>query len=212
MPVTCSCPRSAALETIPNADCPVNFGQTQKAIFVRKFKDDGTENSITVENSKLKASWIALMTAEDGTKVIISPYLQAPTNEAGAPITFGGGNDTPGGIAIVMGTEPSVFNAVIRQTPQTVIAAMKALQCEDLGVYLINENGQIAGKKVGENLLPFPIAQGTFNVTDLILGGKDTPDGNNVTWSFIAGWSDGFEMITPTDFNALQLRLPANPA
>ena len=103
----CSCPAATALTTIPAAGCPETFGQIQKIAFQRLKKADGTENKFTTSNDiKLKASWTALMAAADGSKVVVSPYVQAPTNEAGSARTFGGGNETLGGIELVIGREP----------------------------------------------------------------------------------------------------------
>ena len=75
-------------------------------------------------------SWTALTAALDGTKIVVSPYIEAPTNEAGAAITFGGGNETLGGQQRIIGREPSTFSAVIREQGQDVAKALKMLQCE----------------------------------------------------------------------------------
>ena len=120
----CKCPRGAALPNIPAVTCPESFGQIQKVAFVRLYKTNGTKNKfVTASDIKLKASWTPLLTAADDTKVIISPYIQAPTAEAGKARTFGGGNETLGGIDEVIGREPTPFVGVIRKAPQTVIKA-----------------------------------------------------------------------------------------
>ena len=99
----CTCPAAEALTTIPSAGCPESLGQIQKIAFQRLRKADGTKNSFTSQNSiLLKASWTALMAASDGTKIVLSPYVQAPTNEPGSPRTFGGGNETLGGVEIII--------------------------------------------------------------------------------------------------------------
>ena len=106
----CTCPAATALTTIPAAGCPESFGQIQKIAFQRLHKADGTKNAFTSTNSiLLKASWTALMAADDGTKIVLSPYVQAPSNEAGGPRTFGGGNETLGGVEIIIGREPTTF-------------------------------------------------------------------------------------------------------
>ena len=161
----CTCPAAAALTTIPSAGCPESFGQIQKIAFQRLAKADGTKNSFnSTAQITLKASWTARMAANDGSKIVISPYVQAPSNEAGSPRTFGGGNETLGGVEQVIGREPSTFSAVIRAVSQSVIKAMKALQCEaqgdNLGVYLIDENGAIEGIKdpsAANTWYPIPI-------------------------------------------------------
>jgi hypothetical protein len=45
------------------------------------------------------------MSAADSTKIVISPYIQAPNVEAGAARTFGGGNETLGGVEQIIGRE-----------------------------------------------------------------------------------------------------------
>lgn len=200
----CKCPRGAALPDIPAVTCPESFGQIQKVAFVRLYQTDGTKNKfVTASDIKLKASWTPLLTAADDTKVIISPYIQAPTAEAGAARTFGGGNDTLGGIEEIIGREATPFTGVIRKAPQTVIKALKNLQCESIGVYLFDENGAIgaiAGTTEGDY---FPIPIRSFFVGDKTLGGFEAPDSNAIQWSFLPNWSDDLKLIAPTDFNPL---------
>ena len=200
----CKCPIGAALPDIPAVTCPETFGQIQKVAFVRMYKTDGTKNKfVTASDIKLKASWTPLLMAADDTKVIISPYIQAPTAEAGAARTFGGGNDTLGGIEEIIGREATPFTGVIRKAPQTVIKALKDLQCENVGVFLFDENGAIgaiAGTTEGDY---FPIPIRSFFVGDKTLGGFEAPDSNAIQWSFLPNWSDDLKLIAPTDFNPL---------
>ena len=130
MALTCACPAATALTTIPAVTCAENFGQIQKVAFQRLYTS-GTKNGFNT-SSKITAlaSWTAAMALSTSGKIVVSPYIQAPTSEAGAARTFGGGNETLGGVEIVIGREPSTFNAVIRSVQQAVIKAMKALQCE----------------------------------------------------------------------------------
>ena len=122
----CSCPAGAALPQVPNASCPQDFGQTQKIIFQRIFKTAGTKNSFTQSASiKELASWTALFSASDGTKCVITPYVEAPTADGGDAITFGGGNDTVGGTTKVIGRNPVNMSFVMRQMTQDVIKALK---------------------------------------------------------------------------------------
>ena len=201
----CKCPRGAALPDIPAVTCPESFGQIQKVAFVRQYKTDGTKNKFDlVADIKLKASWTPLLTAVDDTKVIISPYIQAPTAEAGAARTFGGGNDTLGGIEEIVGREATPFTGVIRKAPQTVIKALKDLQCESIGVYLFDENGAIGA--IGDATTAgtyYPIPIRSFFVGDKTLGGFEAPDSNAIQWSFLPNWSDDLKLIAPTDFNPL---------
>ena len=199
----CSCPAGAALPQVPNASCPQNWGQTQKIIFQRIFKTAGTKNSFTQTASiKQLSSWSALFSASDGTKCVITPYVEAPTADGGDAITFGGGNDTVGGTTKVIGRNPVNMSFVMRQMTQDVIKALKGLQCEDeLGVYLVNGDGQILAISSADNTYtPIPIR--SLFISDLKLMGLDNPDENALSFSFLPNWSDDAKVVTP-DFNPL---------
>lgn len=199
----CSCPAGAALPAVPNASCPQDFGQCQKIIFQRIFKTAGTKNSFTQSASiKTLSSWTTLFTASDGTKCVITPYVEAPTSDGGDAITFGGGNDTVGGTTKVIGRNPVNMSFVIRQMTQDVIKALKGLQCEDeLGVYLVNGDGQILALSSKDNeYTPIPIR--SLFVSDLKLMGLDNPDENSLSFSFLPNWSDDAKVVTP-EFNPL---------
>ena len=199
----CSCPAGAALPAVPNASCPQNWGQTQKIIFQRIFKTAGTKNSFTQSASiKQLSSWTALFSASDGTKCVITPYVEAPTADGGDAITFGGGNDTVGGTTKVIGRNPVNMSFVMRQMTQDVIKALKGLQCEDeLGVYLVNGDGQILAISSSDNTYtPIPIR--SLFISDLKLMGLDNPDENALSFSFLPNWSDDAKVVTP-DFNPL---------
>ena len=199
----CSCPAGAALPQIPNASCPQDWGQTQKIIFQRIFKTAGTKNSFTSSSDiKQLSSWTALFSASDGTKCVITPYVEAPTSDGGDAITFGGGNDTVGGTTKVIGRNPVNMSFVMRQMTQDVIKALKGLQCEDeLGVYLVNGDGQILALSSADNeYTPIPIR--SLFISDLKLMGLDNPDENALSFSFLPNWSDDVKVVTP-EFNPL---------
>ena len=219
--LTCACPANTALTTIPAVGCSESFGQIQKVAFMRLKKADGTVNSF-VDGSATgidkKAAWTAKMALTDGGKAVISPYIQAPTQEGGDARTFGGGNDTLGGVEIVIGRNPSTFNGVMRAVPQSVIKIMKSLQCEaqadNLGVILFDENGSIeAIKKVTsgtpETVEYMPIPIRSLYIGDKIHGGLEAPDSNAISWSFLPNYSDDLAIVAPTDFNPLTDLVPA---
>lgn len=155
-----------------------------------------------------KASWAPLLSADDDTKIVVSPYIQAPTAEAGAPRTFGGGNETLGGIEEIIGREPTPFTAVMRKMPQSLIKALKELQCEsdsqNLGVYLFDENGAIGAlQDLTTATTHYPIPIRSLFIGDKTLGGFEAPDSNAIQWSFLPNWSDDLVIIVPEDFNPL---------
>lgn len=194
---------------IPVSNCPESFGQIQKVAFQRLYKSTGEKNSFTTTAGiGKKASWTSLLSADDDTKIVISPYIQAPTAEAGAARTFGGGNETLGGVEEIVGREPTPFTGVMRKLPQKIIKALKELQCEswadNLGVYLFDENGAIGAiqdAKTATTHYPIPIR--SLFIGDKTLGGYEAPDSNNIQWAFLPNWSDDLAIIVPEDFNPL---------
>lgn len=204
----CKCP-AVALPNIPNFTCAENFGQIQKVAFQRLYKSTGEKNSFTASAGiGEKASWAPLLLADDDTKIVVSPYIQAPTVEAGAPRTFGGGNETLGGIEEIIGREPTPFTAVMRKMPQSLIKALKDLQCEsdsqNLGVYLFDENGAIGALQdptITKTHYPIPIR--SLFIGDKTLGGFEAPDSNAIQWMFLPNWSDDLAIIVPENFNPL---------
>lgn len=216
MGLNCGCPLGNSIESIPIQDCKESFGQIQKVIFQRIYATGATLNEIShastaADSELLKATYTAFFTANDGTKMVISPYIQNPTSEAGDIRTFGGGNQTLGGIPIVIGSDPSTFEAIIYQEAQSTIKAMKSLMCENIGVWLIDEYGNIGCLKVEttadavttEHYRPIPVSQ--FFVGDKKLGGFEEPDSNAVKWNFFPNWSDNLVILKQSgmDFNPL---------
>lgn len=204
----CTCPAATALTTITAVTCPENFGQIQKIAFQRLVAS-GVKNSFTsVTPIGTLASWTALKSAADSTKVVISPYINAPTVEAGEARTFGGGNDTLGGIEEILGASPTTFSAVLRKMPAATIRDLKKLMCEadagNLGVYLFDENGMIGAIQDSSVLTTYyPIPVRSLFVGDKSLGGFEAPDSNAISWSFLPNWSDYLAKVAPTDFNPL---------
>lgn len=201
MGINCGCPAGAHLADLEIAECKESLGQIQKVIIQRIYKTTGEKNSIPAENFKTKAALAALASASDGTKIIISPYIQNPTTEPGAARTFGGGNQTLGGIEIVIGREPTAFSGIIYQESQSVIKTLKGYSCENIGVYLIDENGSIAAltEDSGASYMPIPV--GKFFVGDKKLGGFEEPDSNSIEWNFFPNWSDNLVIVKATEFD-----------
>lgn len=200
MAIICTCPLAAAIDTLPVATCPEEFGQVQKIIFQRK----GSTITILTTNPNLLATWTALKAAVDGTKVQISPFVQGPEVVPGEAREYGGGNDTLDGIPIILGSDPTAVSAKIIRVKQDVIEALKKYKCEDMGVFLINAAGQIAGvtDDIGTPLTfaPFPI-RGLF-VGDKAMEGFGGVDSNAIKFQMPENWSDKFHVVTPVDFLA----------
>lgn len=205
MGLNCGCPLGAHIADLEIEECKESMGQIQKVLFQRVYQTAGTLNAI--DDPTKKASWATLLSAADGTKVTVSPYIQGPTTEAGAARTFGSGNQVLGGIPITIGREATTFTGTIYQENQKVIAQMKDYQCETIGVYLIDENGNIGclvdDMDAPTEYMPIPIY--SFFVGDKSLGGYEEPDSNAISWSFVPNWSDKFYIIKreSMDFNPL---------
>lgn len=198
----CSCTTTAALPDIPNTECKQSFGQIQKLAFVRIYSTGTTKNKFSTTDDITKlATWQKFTGASDGTKIVVTPFVEAPTQDGGDAITFGGGNDTLGGVEMRVGRNATNMSFALREWMQSAIKSLKALECEGaLGVYLINEHGQIEARKVGEEYFPLPI-QSLF-VSDKIHGGLQEPDNNSLQFSFAPNYSDDLVIVTP-EFNAV---------
>ena len=205
--LTCQCPSPTALPDIPCVKCPERFGQIQKIAFQRLRADDGTKNGFPksggTDTITDLANWQSAMTAADSTKIVISPYIYSPTQETGAPRTFGGGNDSLGGVEEIIGREYSSFTASMRNCPQSVVSALKQMQCEGaLGVYLLDQYGNIECL-IDEDGDAYPIPIKSFFVGDKVHGGIDNPDTNVIQWSFVKDYSDDLHIFVVENFNPL---------
>ena len=191
----CSCP-VGAFPTVNDVTCSENFGQVQKALFCK------ISTFETVSASP--AGVVAALQAKIPTSALVSPFLEGPSQEAGEARTFGGGNDTPNGVEVFLGMGPSTFSAAMRGVPQNIIADMKALICfaevNDLGVILINGEGQIEGVGGGTSQAPTlaPIPIRALRISDKIHGGYEEPDRNEISWQFLPDYSDDVVIVTPT--------------
>lgn len=216
MSLICQCPAAAAITTIPAVSCPENFGQIQKVAFQRLRKADGTRNSFTATAAiGLKASWTALLAAADGSKVVVSPYINAPADSGGDARMTSGGNDDLGGIPEVLGGNPVQFDGSLRSIPQATIKIMKQLMCEanagNLGVYLFDENGKIQAlqdQTTATTYYPIPIR--ALFIGSKIHGNFDAKDSNAISWQYPDNYSDDLAIVTPTDFNPLTDLVPAS--
>lgn len=205
MGLNCGCPAGAHLADLVIPECKEALGQIQKIAFQRVYKTAGELNAVTEPTTK--ASWATLFSAADSTKLVISPYVQNPTTEPGAARTFGGGNQSLSGVEIVIGREPTTFSAVMYEESQAVIATMKKYMCENVGVFLIDEYGNI-GCRVDNMEAPtqyMPIPIGKLFIGDKKLGGFEEPDSNTLEFSLYPNWSDNLYIIKhdTLDFNPL---------
>jgi hypothetical protein len=204
----CNCPLGTALPDINLQDCPSEFGQLQKLVVMRVKKADGSLNEI--ENPEVIASWTTAKTAVDDTKVVVLPMVHNPSVTPGDSKIFGeNSNETPDGAGIVMGENPTTLAGNFAQQPMNVIQQIKALECEKIGVFMINAAGQIFGKKGTETegetpstaLKPIPIK--AFFVKAPELGNSENPMKSDFQCKMDWDWYHDTMTVTPTDFDAL---------
>lgn len=207
--ISCQCPAGSSITTIPVVHCAERFGQTQKIIFQRL---DGGTNKIADGTSANQAGKYAtwspffLNSLNDSTKMVITPFVEDPTDDGGDAKTVGGGNDSLNGVERIIGSNPINFSCKLNNVPQEVVAAIKSLMCEclggNLGCYLINENGQIEGILNGGYWYPIPIQK--LFVSDKHHGGLEADDYNDLSFAFAPGYSDKLDILT-LDQSALTL-------
>lgn len=216
MNITCQCPAATAIPDLPNIVCTQSFGQIQKVAFVRLRTAAGVRNSFVVSGSagsqtgsitKL-ASWEPKLSAEDGTKIVVTPYINAPADSGGDARMTGGGNDDLGGIPDVLGANPVQFAGQFRGIPQSAIKSMKELICEanagNLGVFLFDDAGQIeAIKDETVDTTHYPIPIRALFIGDKMHGNYDAKDYNAISWHYQEGYSDNLVIVKPDDFNPL---------
>lgn len=207
MGLLCTCPQSTALGSITQDSCPESIGQIQRLLFQRKFSAAKTLNGFTIATAAptALASWTALTAANNSTKVTVSPYVSAPNIEPGQAREYGGGNETIGGIPVIVGREPTTFTGSFIQVSQRTVTELKKYQCEDVGVYLVDEYGRIVGLTDSHAtptvFRPIPLA--SLFIGDKMLGQLENVDKNDITFRFFPNWSDMLHIVTPADFNAL---------
>lgn len=211
MALLVTCPAPSEIPDIPIPACIEDFGQITKLLFQRRYSSGTTQNSFTIAatNPNVIATWTTVLTATDGTKVQATPQVNNSNLEGAEPVTFGGGDATAFGISRIVAQDPSTFTCEFHQQRQDVIEALKLYQGEILSVYFVNEFGYIAG--VTDSISSpttfkgFPIAPGTFFVSDKNGGKRESPDMNMLQFQMYPNWSDKFYAVAPTDFNGNDL-------
>ncbi len=211
--MACNCPIATALTTITPNSCPTELGQIQRAWFVRKGQviwDTATAGVANVPGTiagdvvTVIQGWNVLKIALDDTKVVFAPLFGGDITIAPAEAITQGGNDnsTLNGQTYFVAFPDSAFSARYDQLTATQTGELKELVCEDLEVYLINEDGDIIGDASTTGTFK------GFDVSNVALQSRNvqgfaTRDSNIMSFQMDADWDTVFEKQTPTDFNAL---------
>lgn len=191
------------MPTLDNFSCPADFGQVRRFAIMRLTKADGTRNSFTTTAPiGTLASWSAKLAKTDGEKVVISPDVYGYSESGGDAITWGSGNEVPGGMPEIVGANPVTATGTFRHLPQSMVKKMLDLQCEQIGIIFISENGQFEAVKGEEEGTYYPIPVNSFFIGPKVHGGFQEPDSNAFSFNLAPDWSKDTEIVTPS-FDAL---------
>jgi hypothetical protein len=201
------CPAPAALEVIPPQSCGVRFEQVVKIIFQRKQATSSFDANSILE----QATWTPLLTANDSTRVVLSPYINNPIIPPGEALTEGGNdNTTIGGVSRLLGEGFQQATFELRNAGVDVRNAIRSITSEtalvpgftNIWVYLVNRFGEIICKSDGSGIEIFnffvggPGTEG-FNRDNMQMGKFDLKP----------GWDEGVVVFKP-NFDILSLSAP----
>ena len=214
--MACNCPLATEMTTIPSTSCPTELGQIQRFILVRKggvrfdtvdpLNNTPASIAILLHTPDKVAPWTVLTALSTSDKTLFTPLIGGdPAINPQDPLFFGGGdNSTLNGEKYFVKFLPADGTARFDSLTAAQTKALKELACNDLEIFLINDTGGIIGKR---DPVDADLWYG-MNVSNFTLGGRSvqgfaTRDSNTVTFQLDEDWDETFEVITPTDFNAL---------
>lgn len=205
MSLITNCPVGTEIRDITSVSCPQEIGQITKIILQRYYSTGTTRNEFTISsaNPNVLASWSALLSAEDGTKVQATPLIGNPTGPTGEQRTAGGGNQTPFGIEKNKGRTHATFSCELQNADQRIAEDLKYYEIEDAQVYFVNESGFIIGEvdSIASPTKFRGFRMSNFYIGDLQFGGYDGLDMNPINLKLYPNWSDKLYVVKPTDFN-----------
>lgn len=210
----CNCPDDGILEEIVDDQCSFDLKQIQRLAFATRGKviwdsatGGGLGDGVPQVDSQVDtlADWQARRSANDNTKIVVTPLVGGdPIIEAGEPITEGGGdNSTLNGVEENTGVQASKFSCVFKSITPATEKSMKKISCKTTEVYFFNQDGNIICRKVEgtDNHRGF-IMQSYF-FSDRNNEGYGTKDKNTLSFSMPSGWSEDLVIVKPADFNPL---------
>lgn len=216
MSLGCNCPDVSPLPDVISDDCPVDIGQIQRFIFVKRGQvifdsasggGDGLSGVPQIDSQiDTKADWAALVAAVDDTKAVFSSKIGGdPLITAGEAVINGGGdNSTFNGEEEIAGKNPNKFTGLFKSlSPENEIALKNIINCRDIEVYLINEFNKIICNKHGA------FTRNGFVVRAGFMGdrnnlGKNAKDTFAVQWTMPDNWSENMDIVTlEAGFNAI---------
>jgi len=199
MSLTICCPLTSYLVSAVTSlnPCPSDVGQIQKLVFWR------TGNSETVASAVTATTWNIILTAEDATKALVTPFVHNPDIPSGDPREYGGGNETRWGAPLRKGGTSPVLTFTMLAEDQDVISVLKALRCEALDVIFINEANQFVYSDTQNGasaFFGFEVVPNSLFVSDKKIGGFEDYDANIIQFNLKPNWSDTLEVTVETTF------------
>ena len=128
-----------------------------------------------------------------------SPDVYGYSESGGDAITWGSGNEVPGGMPEIVGANPVTASGTFRHLPQSMVKKMLELQCEKIGIIPISENGQFeALQDAATATTYYPIPVGSFFIGPKVHGGFQEPDSNAFSFTLAPDWSKDSAIVTPS--------------
>lgn len=203
-----TCPQPTALAAAPNPSCPVRFDQIQK-IGIRRIDGRATLTTATV---LLAATITPLLSAADGTKLLISPWLadfKIPNSE---PLKEGGNdNTTINGIPKLNGFGFVTVPFELRNVEASTAQAMRALASESANsvpgttnievIFFLKDGRIVVDNPSGVVAIGFKAYN--FAVSDVGTEGLNKDNTFKCSFDLEPLWSKTFKALTPTDWNPL---------
>ena len=194
----CKCPNPAALETITDFACNLDFSEISKIIISRQRVFQSAVQPPTVVLLNTLSEWTATLAAVNDTKTLVSPFVDDVENVPGEPITEELTNRN-----IVIGLNDTVFTGILAGAPGETVESWKKLSCEKiLYVMFITNDGGIVHALNGTEPEGFKVSNNSFFMLDLELI-KKTVNKNRFGFMLESGWSDSATLTDITGFDAL---------
>jgi hypothetical protein len=183
----------ACLAKLPNigvGSCPLAIGEIKRIGFTSTFKEDGTQNKITLTAAGTSVAWKTLFekkhfAADVLTKVVVTPIVYEGVSQQAEPEAF-----DQGGYYKELRDGDYDIMVALNEVPPYVLKQLNELERADVSVYLFDDNAQVLGIKSGSDLLP-------------IAGRLSVPNFNLPSYNAISQAMLKFRVKSPKDVNSL---------
>jgi hypothetical protein len=175
-------------------NCPFDVNEIQRVIFQSTFKEDGSKNSIPWASVTTLATWTTLMNKYNFSsdvleKIVTTPRIYKAASEQPDPDTY----DEAGYTKKLRDADWN-FSMALNDMPPWLIGQLKTYEDQIISFYLIDAEGAIGGRKVGDFFYPIEIQFGSFVVDNWNLQSFDTPSQSMARW----------RLKNPKDINSIE--------